>query len=135
LTFEFQEQTPASKTVALAEGLKKLYSFATMEDTKEIYYFDKEQGFHVPAETKIESTVKQDPACKIVTKHQLKEVLYHIQTTTYRKRSKFDSDPDWLHVSNGWVNIRTGAFEEHSAGRLSLSKIPPKYDPNAVLED
>jgi phage/plasmid-associated DNA primase len=59
------------------------------------------------------------------------EILYYIKTCTYTDRSEFDSDPDWLHVDNGWINIYTREFVGHSPDRLSLSKIPHAYNPTS----
>ena len=44
----------------------------------------------------------------------------------------FDSELDWFHVQNGWVNVHTLAFEDHTPERISRRVSAVTYDKNAV---
>ncbi len=43
----------------------------------------------------------------------------------------FDDTPDWFHASNGWVNVKTQAFEPHTPDRLSRIVSAVAYDAKA----
>lgn len=43
----------------------------------------------------------------------------------------FDSENDWFHVQNGWINVTTSTFEEHTPDRLSRRVSAVKYDKKA----
>jgi len=44
----------------------------------------------------------------------------------------FDKDSDWFHANNGWVNLKTDVFEEHTPTRLSRRVSTVSYDATAV---
>jgi P4 family phage/plasmid primase-like protien len=44
----------------------------------------------------------------------------------------FDSESDWFHVQNGWINVHTLAFETHTPTRLSRRVSAVTYDKDAV---
>lgn len=44
----------------------------------------------------------------------------------------FDSDDTWFHAQNGWVNVVTGVFEEHTPGRLSRRVSAVEFDAKAT---
>ena len=44
----------------------------------------------------------------------------------------FITSGDWLHVSNGWLNVETLELEAHTPERLSLYKTSVPYDPRAT---
>ena len=46
--------------------------------------------------------------------------------------NEFDNDPDWFHAKNGWVNVNTMEFEEHTPFRLSKRVSAVSYDAEAV---
>src|SRR5690349_9842809 len=89
----------------IAKGILQRVRIVTMVDTKEIYGYDA-SGIYQPAQWYIESVVRKQ-IDQTVSRHKMNEILYYIQTSTYIDRSEFDSDPDWLHVNNGWVNLKT----------------------------
>jgi putative DNA primase/helicase len=116
---------------AIGSSLLEAYHIKTLKDTKEMLFYSK-NGFYEPhAEEIIEQTVRQQ-VDRNISKHELSEILYYIQTMSYTERSEFDKDPAWLHVGNGWVNTETREFVEHSQDRLSFYKIPWDYDVNAT---
>ncbi len=65
-----------------------------------------------------------------------KDIL-HKYRSEYRIKSgisydDFDSDLDWFHAKNGWVQLSTGEFEPHSHSRISRRVSAVSYDPNAT---
>lgn len=44
---------------------------------------------------------------------------------------EFDTDDNWFHANNGWVNVETLEFEPHTPNRISRRKSAVAYDPNA----
>lgn len=48
------------------------------------------------------------------------------------KYADFDSEVDMFHVKNGWVNICTGVFTEHTPDILSTRKAEVSYDKDAT---
>lgn len=121
----------AKKTVsAIGDSLITTYHIKTLRDTKEMLFYSKQGFYELGAEEIIEQTVREQ-IDRNISKHDMAEILYYIQTCTYADREQFDKDPDWLHVGNGWLNINTRAFVGHSHDRLSLSKIPHAFDPKA----
>jgi len=45
---------------------------------------------------------------------------------------QFDADPKYFHARNGWVNLETLEFTEHTPDRLSLRASAVDYDPEAT---
>ena len=43
----------------------------------------------------------------------------------------FDNEPDWFHVQNGWINVKTLKFEKHTPDRLSRRVSAVNYDKKA----
>lgn len=46
--------------------------------------------------------------------------------------SSFDNDGDWFHAKNGWLNVKTTAFEDHSPTRMSRRISAVEYDEKAT---
>jgi len=42
---------------------------------------------------------------------------------------------DWIHLKNGWLNIKTRKFEEHTPERLSLATMKTEYKKNATCPE
>lgn len=125
------EKPKLERSVAtIGDSLISTYYFKTLNDTQEILYHSKEGIYDYGGEQIIEQTVRRQ-VDREISKHDLAEVLYYVQTMTYIDRSEFDKDPNWLHVANGWLNIKTREFIDHSPDRLSLFKIPWNYDKDA----
>jgi len=114
------------RTVAtIGDSLIAAYHFKTLE-TGEIVYYSKE-GFHKSGGRKIiEQTVRQQ-VDREISRHEMSEIIYYIENMTPANRAEFDKDPEWLHCANGWVNVYTGEFKDHSYEMLSLRKLPVPY--------
>jgi P4 family phage/plasmid primase-like protien len=112
--------------------LESMYYFKTMQDTKEIYWYDELTGIYAPmGEILIETQAEQmDPE---VSTGVIMEAMNHIRRRTYTKRSDFDTNqPHVINLQNGVLDMETLILEEHSNDRLHLVQIPVTYDPNAT---
>lgn len=120
-------------TYSVGNAILNQFRFKTMEDTKEIYRYDVESGVWVPdGSVFIETAIKQH-GLKL-SHHQISEVIYHVQTSTYEPRENFLGAiiGNMLHVNNGWLNMDTLELEPHTDERLSITKLPTDYDPKAA---
>jgi putative DNA primase/helicase len=106
--------------------------FTTMDDTREIYYYDESKGIYVSGgEIIIESQAESMTDGRVST-GMVNEAMNHIRRRTYTNRNEFDSGkPEILNLQNGLLNIDTLEFTEHSPDHLSLVQLPVKYDPKA----
>jgi P4 family phage/plasmid primase-like protien len=133
ITSKSHSQEPEKKTdyvIELTNQIMKEYTFKTMKDTKEIYYYDDNKGLYVNGgKTLVEEHAEiLNPNIRTV---QVNEVINHIRRRTGVDRNQFDSNPDILNLKNGFLNIKTGEFTEHSPDQLSLTQLPIVYDPEA----
>jgi putative DNA primase/helicase len=114
----------------LTDQIMKEYTFKTMKDTKEIYYYDDNKGLYVNGGEWLIQEHAEILNSKVRTV-QVNEVINHIRRRTGVDRSQFDSNPDILNLQNGFLNIKTGQFTEHSSSNLSLTQLPEVYNPEA----
>jgi P4 family phage/plasmid primase-like protien len=114
----------------LTQAIIKEYTFKTMKDNDEIYYYDSDKELFV---THGEWLIKEycETLRPEITTHQVQEIINHVKRKTGADRSSFDCDPVVLNLQNGLLDIHTGEFREHSSNHLSLVQLPIKYDPNA----
>ncbi len=67
--------------------------------------------------------------------NQAKSILNKYKSV-YKKKgvvySSFDNDGDWFHAANGWLNVKTAAFEKHTPQRMSRRVSAVEYDPKAT---
>ena len=117
---------------AIEDILMDMHHFRTMSDTKEIYYYNEDNGIYSGgAEIIIESQAESMTDGKVTTAH-VNESMNHIRRRTYTDRSDFDlREPHILNLQNGLLNIDTLELKEHSPDQLSLVQLPVKYDPRA----
>lgn len=67
-----------------------------------------------------------------ISSHDKNEIVTKVKDRSPAKREDFDNEPDWLHVKNGWVNIRTRVFRGNHIKYLSFGALPIKYNPKAA---
>lgn len=121
-------EEPEKTVSAIGDGLIETYHPRTLKDTHEIMYFSKE-GRHKPGgEEVLESTVRSQ-VDRNISKHELSEILYYVQTMTYTDRSEFDKDLHILNLKNGLLNVETGEFVPHTPRYLSTVQLPVEYKP------
>jgi P4 family phage/plasmid primase-like protien len=114
----------------LTDQIMKEYTFKTMKDTNEIYYYDDNKGLYVNGGEWLIQEHAEILNSKVRTV-QVYEVINHIRRRTGVDRNRFDSNPDILNLQNGFLNIKTGQFTEHSSSHLSLTQLPVVYNPEA----
>ncbi len=112
----------------LSETLKKEFVFKTMNDTREVYYYD--SGRYVEnGERKIE--VECAILIPEIKTGIVRETIEMIRRTTPADRKEFDSNIEWLSLQNGLINLRTGEFKAHDPTLLTLLQLPIMYNPDA----
>lgn len=119
-------------TIGIGDALIDAFSFKTLEDTKEIFRYDREEGVWVSnGRSFIEKVIKG--YALHLSKHQIDEIIYHIQTSTYADREEFIGciAGNLLHVRNGWLNMDTLELLPHTKEMLSTSKIAASFDRKA----
>jgi P4 family phage/plasmid primase-like protien len=116
--------------VSIAEELMQNHTFATMNDTGEIYYYDAYKGMYLPGGEILIETEAEESENRILT-YKVNEIINKIKRRTYKSRTEFDRDLDLLNLKNGLLNVITGELVEHSSEYLSLVQLPINYDPKA----
>lgn len=130
-TASIEELTTHEAVRQYADVLRKEYRFLTMTDTHELYRYDEAEGIFVN-DGEIIIKIQLEGIAPDISNHKVNEVIGKIKRNTYRERKEIDSETNWLHLNNGWLNLETEEFEHHSSERLSLSKLPIQYDPKAT---
>lgn len=72
----------------------------------------------------------EDQASETTVKH----IMYKFRAMFLDRATQyddFDSEPDWFHASNGWVNVIDLKFEPHKPERLSRRVSSVAYDKKA----
>lgn len=129
--FAKEEPQQGEKTLsAICDPLIEECHFKTPEDESMRYYSSKDGIYKEGAKRVVEQIVRQQINHNI-TKHEMNEILYYIENLTFVPLSEFDKYPEWQHVGNGWININSSEFKEHSPDMLSLRKLPVEYKPDA----
>jgi P4 family phage/plasmid primase-like protien len=111
--------------------LMDMYYFKTMQDTKEIYWYDETRGLYASAGEIIVETQAEQMNDKVST-GIVNEAMNHIRRRTYTNRAEFDTNqPQVINLQNGLLDMDTLVLEEHSHEQLHLVQLPVKYDPKA----
>lgn len=116
--------------VSIAEKIMQNHTFATMNDTSEIYRYDVHRGVYIPGGEVIIETESEEYENRIST-YKVAEIINKIRRRTYVSRSEFDKNPYVQNLRNGLLNIMTGELVEHNPKYLSLVQLPINYDPKA----
>lgn len=115
----------------VSEWLNHNYHFLTMTDTEEIYVYD--EGVYVPEGKPIiiEAIRKAlGEQCNTYDRNETKAI---IKDRTLTDRKVFNHNPDHkICVENGILNTDTKEFTEHNPNEHFLTKLPVKYDPEAI---
>ena len=119
----------------VADVLMKYYVFKTLEDTEEVLYYYKGK-YRFGGEAIIKSAV-QDIMEKVglkrkVTNYFVREVIGHIQRSTYVSRDEFDSNPYIVNCLNGLLDVENWTFKPHTPEYLSLRQINAEFNPDAT---
>jgi P4 family phage/plasmid primase-like protien len=107
------------------------YRFATIEETKEILFYDDTKGVYVyGGEIEIDKAIEKKYDYRLKTS-DITEIKNFVTRKTYIKKEKFDSDIDVVNVENGLLNLKTRELLPHTPDSYSLNQKPIKYNPNA----
>ena len=110
----------------LQTNIMSKYRFLTIEQTKEILFYNNNgvyvQGGEILIEKELESIFGFE-----LRGADISEIKGHIIRKTYVKREKFDSNLDIVNLKNGLYNMRTGKLEPHSPDYYSLNQKPFPY--------
>jgi putative DNA primase/helicase len=118
------------ETGEVAVQLRTQHQLATMEDTKEMFYYDK-GVYHRNADAVLAKIIqeaydkqglKEQPS-----KHFVSEVLGHLERGSYVKRDQFDANPKILNLANGIFDLETLEFKSHDPAILSTVQLPVQY--------
>jgi P4 family phage/plasmid primase-like protien len=115
--------------INLTARLMTEFSFKTMRDNDEIYYYHNDTGVYLAFGDSIikEYVEVLDPNIKT---YQVNEIVQKIKRRTYIDRDKFDGNPDIINVQNGLLSIWTGQLKDYSPDFLSIVQLPINYDPD-----
>lgn len=105
------------------------YNFVTLDDTKEIYYYNGGM-YHQKGDTIIR-TISEDYMEELTSKHRKNEVEDYIRDKNYINRNKFNAPKHLINLKNGIYNLRTKKLISHNPKYKFINEIPVKYDENA----
>lgn len=106
------------------------YHFVTTIGEKKMYYYADGVYRYPGAEELIASEARKIYENNL-RKNFANEVVFQVQTQTYKEVKAFDSDVNIVNVKNGLFNLRTGEMTPHTPEYLSMIQLPITYDPSA----
>ena len=107
------------------------YRFLTIEESKEILFYDSSKGVYATAgDIIIEKELDKKYGYKLKTA-DITEIKNYVIRKTYTKRESFDSNLDILNLKNGLYNWRSGELSPHSPDYYSINQKPFPYNPKA----
>jgi phage/plasmid-associated DNA primase len=94
----------------------------TIEETKEIYWYDEQNGKYVPrGDTIIEKYAETlDPE---ISTHKVNEIVNKVRRRTYVRLEEFESDPNIINFKNGLYHIQSGKLTDHTPNYLSMVQV------------
>jgi hypothetical protein len=129
------EKTTATTTRTVIDELMQKYTFKTLKDTKEVYYYDNDHGIFV-SDGEILIETELEVMRPNISTHLVNEVINHIRRRTYIDRSAFDSRPEWIVCKNCTVNLKTLETKAHGPEFMATVRIPVLYQQEqSVLGD
>ena len=108
-----------------AKIIMRDFSFKTLRDTEEILIY--EDGIYKKRGDSFIKEKCQELIGKCTTS-KCKEVINVIKRSTYVSREEFYSNPNYLNLQNGILNIKTGKLQRHSPDHLFRVQLPVSYD-------
>ncbi len=124
-----EKASDADKRAFMVQEVMTRLTLRTLEDTGEILYYV-DDIYKPGGKEKILAELQLIGGFEI-TNSMRNEVVATIKALTYTPREAFDSDPNLVHLNNGWLDLATGKFMEDAADRFSLKKCGADYDPEA----
>ena len=111
-----------------AQYLTQNHHFLTLDDTEEVLYYN-DGIYKYGGEIVIKREVEEIWS-SLAKKHDVNEIIGHIQRMTYCSRKEFDRDKYKIAVENGILDVLEGKLEEFSPEKKHLIKIPVFFDPD-----
>jgi len=102
--------------------------FKTLEDTKEILYY--QDGVYVPG-GEVLIAVKCERMVKECSTHNVNEITNIIRRETFCKREEFNEDFSRIVLNNGILDLDDMQLNEHDPDFLSTIKLPIDYEPKS----
>ena len=126
---EKKKNSPLSKVVYYTEELLRRHKFVTVEDSKEILYYD--HGVYLPKGEQLIRKELEEIGGYNININIRREIIEHIRNKRVVGRSEFDKDPNIINVENGLYHITEDTLTEHTPEYLSLVQKPILCDKEA----
>src|SRR5215216_2811290 len=123
---KYDKKNSDEKIIEAIKFLLERYTFVTMKDTDEIYYYDSGRGIYVKDG---EIFIKSELAAMhtYIPSHQVNEIINTIKSKTYTDRTEFDSKIEWLACKDCMINLETGEIQTHSPDFMATLQILVNY--------
>ncbi len=123
------ESSEAKMTVstveAASEALMTNYTFLTVEETDEIWYY--KDGVYVPGGKILIAKESEKMFGYALNNNNLSQIWGHIMRRTYHKHEELDADINIINLKNGLYNIEKDVLMKHSRTHLSINQKPITY--------
>lgn len=116
------------KPELLGNHLLRISKFLTLKDNEEIYVY-KNGIYENSGEVSINEYCKKN--IPEITEHEVREVIFHIKSLTYRDREVLNSEKGLIWVKNGIIDVMNGNLMEFTPEMISTMKLPVMYDKDA----
>ena len=115
-----------------SELIMKQYTFITIEETGEIWYYDKGvyvQGGEILIAKECEKMFNYD-----LNNERLSQIKGHTMRRTYHKHEELDADINMINLKNGLYDIDNDVLKGHTSDYLSINQKPIIYNKDAKAE-
>jgi len=116
---------PVPLVEAASEAIMNMYTFLTVEETGEIWYYN--NGVYTRGGEIVIAKESEQMCGYDMTKAKLSEIIAHIMRRTYHKHEELDADINVVNVKNGLYNIDLDCLLPHSPKYLSVNQKPITY--------
>jgi P4 family phage/plasmid primase-like protien len=118
------------QTAALSEEVMRLHTFKTLEDTKEIRFY--QNGvYHLGGDDCINTALEKLGGYDVTT-NIVREVTEHIKRRTLVPRSEFDKELYLVNCRNCVIDLRSGRTLDHDPTYLFTQQLPVNYRPDQI---
>jgi P4 family phage/plasmid primase-like protien len=128
------DKDPKSKEVikAASELIMKDHTFITIEETGEIWYYDK--GVYMPGGEILIAKECEKIFNYDLNNERLTQIKGHIMRRTYHKNEELDADINIINLKNGLYDVDNDDLKEHTPEYLSINQKPITYKKDAKAE-
>lgn len=125
-----EEQTKAEIAEEYVKRILSEYPIKTLEDTQEIFYYEKTTGLYIPGQRMIENLCQHELKIE-ATNHLVQEVLGRVKRLTYIQR-KDHINRELIPLENGVYDIKKQTILDYDPKYFFTTKHPVYYDPMAL---